>query len=230
MPKEPINPTILPDVPRRRRRIDSQVSKGNIPYQELLGIHLRQCRIKNLAAVTIDGYRTASRYFLDFAGNDLMCGNITQYLINEYCLHLQSVYKPQTVNSYIAMKKNPTRRCPCQGGTPIRFVQPIILSILYEGPCHDHVILQKIAKTRLWNSETPDPAGVYRVLKDMEARGLISSYVDPDNLTERRLFELTEAGLECRKSWLKTLRQYRLGLNEVVSMLSKEPDMLSEDT
>ena len=101
MPKEPMNPTILPDVPRRRRRIDSQVSKGNISYQELLGIHLRQCRIKNLATVTIDGYRTASRYFLDFAGSDLMCGDITQDLINEYCLHLQSVYKPQTVNSYM---------------------------------------------------------------------------------------------------------------------------------
>ena len=49
MPKEPMNPAALPEVPRRRRRIDSQVSKGNISYQELLGIHLRQCRIKNLA-------------------------------------------------------------------------------------------------------------------------------------------------------------------------------------
>lgn len=101
MSKEPMNPTILPDVPRRRRRIDSQVSKGNIPYQKLLGIHLRQCCIKKLATVTIDGYRTASLYFLDFAGNDLTCGDITQDLINEYCLHLQSVYKPQTVTSHM---------------------------------------------------------------------------------------------------------------------------------
>ena len=122
------------------------------------------------------------------------------------------------------MKKDSTRRCPCQGGTLVRFVQPIILSILYEGPCHGYVILQKIAKTRLWNSETPDPAGVYRALKDMEDRGLISSYADPESLTERKLFKLTEEGLECRKSWLKTLRQYRLGLNEVISMLGKEPD------
>ena len=58
----------------------------------------------------------------------------------------------------------------------------------------------------------------------MEDRGLISSYVDPESLTERKLFKLTEEGLECRKSWLKTLRQYRLGLNEVISMLGKEPD------
>ena len=102
-----MNTAALPEVPRRRRRIDSQVSQGNISYQELLGIHLRQCRIKNLATVTIDGYRTASRYFLDFAGSDLMCGDITQDLINEYCLHLQSVYKPQTVNSYM-FKVSPT--------------------------------------------------------------------------------------------------------------------------
>ena len=92
MSKEPMNTAALPEVPRRRRRIDSQVSKGNISYQELLGIHLRQCRIRNLATITIDGYRNASRYFLDFAGNDLMCGDITQDLINEYSLHLQSAY------------------------------------------------------------------------------------------------------------------------------------------
>ena len=74
-----MNTTALPEVPRRRRRIDSQVSKENISYQELLGFHLRQCRIKNLATVTIDGYRTASRYFLDFAGSDLMCGDIIRH-------------------------------------------------------------------------------------------------------------------------------------------------------
>ena len=63
MPKEPMNTITLPEVPRRRRRIDSQVSKGNISYQELLGIHLRQCRIRNLATVTIDGYLELSQSF-----------------------------------------------------------------------------------------------------------------------------------------------------------------------
>ena len=67
MPKEPMNTITLPEVPRRRRRIDSQVSKGNISYQELLGIHLRQYRIKDLTTVTMDRYRTVSRNFLDFA-------------------------------------------------------------------------------------------------------------------------------------------------------------------
>lgn len=67
MPKGPMYPTILPNVPRRRRRIDSQVSKGNISYPELLGIHLRQYRIKDLTTVTMDRYRTVSRNFLDFA-------------------------------------------------------------------------------------------------------------------------------------------------------------------
>ena len=114
MPKEPMNTAALPEVPRRRRRIDSQVSKGNISYQELLGIHLRQCRIKNLATVTIDGYRTASRYFLDFAGSDLMCGDITQDLINEYCLHLQSVYKPQ----HRQRKRSGPPHSPCPQSSP----------------------------------------------------------------------------------------------------------------
>ena len=119
------------------------------------------------------------------------------------------------------MKKTTVRRCPCQGGTLVRFVQPIILSVLQDGPCHGYGILQKISRTRLWSAEAPDPAGVYRALKDMEERGLITSREDPA-MEDRRLYVLTDEGRECRRRWLKTLRQYRLGISEVISMLSRE--------
>lgn len=107
MTKEPTTGTVLPEIPRRKRKIVSEFSKANISYKSLLELHVKQCRLKNLATVTIDGYRTASRYFLDFTGYDLMCDDITQDLINEYRLHLQTVYKPQTVNSYL-FKVSPT--------------------------------------------------------------------------------------------------------------------------
>lgn len=104
MPKEP---TTIAPVQRRRRKISLNNAKADISYNSLLDLHLRECRLKNLATVTLDGYRTASRYFLDFAGEDLMCSDITQDLINEYTLHLQTIYKPQTVNSYL-FKVSPT--------------------------------------------------------------------------------------------------------------------------
>lgn len=107
MTKEPMTGTVLPEIPRRKRKIPMEYAKENISYKNLLNVHIQQCRVKNLTAVTTDGYRTASRYFLDFAGYDLMCSDITQDLINEYSLHLQSIYKPQTVNSYL-FKVSPT--------------------------------------------------------------------------------------------------------------------------
>lgn len=110
------------------------------------------------------------------------------------------------------------RRCPCQGGTLVRFLQPIILAILSEGPAHGYAIMQQVSSTRLWKAEKPDPAGFYRTLKGMEQRGLISSVEDSQ---ERRLYSLTQEGRDCREMWLKTLRGYRFGLNEVIALLDK---------
>ena len=73
------------------------------------------------------------------------------------------------------MQSSTTKNCPCQGATLVRFVQPIILSTLSRGPSHGHLLLEKIACTRLWGGSPPDPAGVYRTLRGMEQRGLISS-------------------------------------------------------
>lgn len=120
------------------------------------------------------------------------------------------------------MKSASTRRCPCQGGTLVRFLQPIILSVLSEEPCHGYILLQKIARTRLWQDEAPDPAGVYRTLRDMESRGLIASHVDGQSRAglDRKVFVLTEEGQACRQSWLHTLRQYREGLDEIIGALA----------
>ena len=105
----------------------------------------------------------------------------------------------------------------------MRFVQPIVLSVLSEGPTHGYAILQRIGETRLWKGEKPDPAGVYRTLKNMEERGLISSVEDGQ---ERRLYSLTAEGRECSKVWIQTLRSYRLGLSEVITMLDEALEKL----
>ena len=94
-------------IKRRKRKsiIDNKVQ--NITYQSLFDTYVRECRIKNLSETTIQGYKNATRYFLDFTGIELYCDDITQDLINEYYLHLQEHYKPETVNSYV-FKISPT--------------------------------------------------------------------------------------------------------------------------
>ena len=64
------------------------------------GLYEQECKLKNLADVTIKGYEFAHKHFCAWAGNDLRCSDITQDLINEYVLYLKDRLKPETVNSY----------------------------------------------------------------------------------------------------------------------------------
>ncbi|MBP3312935.1 MAG: helix-turn-helix transcriptional regulator [Butyricicoccus sp.] len=114
--------------------------------------------------------------------------------------------------------KNENSKCACQGGTLTRFVQPIILFSLAETPDHGYDLLQKIARTDLWHESPPDAAGVYRVLRDMEKRGLICSHIDPDSKAGmgKRVFEITDEGRACMRNWVDTLEQYRRGIDQVI--------------
>ncbi len=117
-------------------------------------------------------------------------------------------------------------KCACQGATLTRFIQPILLFCLAETPDHGYNLLQKIAKTELWKDTPPDAAGVYRVLRDMEKRGLVSSYIDPDSKAarEKRVFRITEDGLACMRHWVDTLEAYRRGIDQVIDCLREALD------
>ena len=82
--------TVLPEVKRRKRKVpQSEHGITNISYRSLFELYLRECKKKGLVEETMQGYQHATRYFLDFAGHDLMCHDVTQDLINEYYLYLQ---------------------------------------------------------------------------------------------------------------------------------------------
>ena len=74
--------------------------KMDISLDELLNLYERECRIKNLADVTIKGYDFAFKAFMKWCNKPLSCSDITQDLINSYILYLSENFKPQTVNSY----------------------------------------------------------------------------------------------------------------------------------
>lgn len=109
------NNNILPEIRRRKRKVIGEHALSNVSYQSLLDLYVRECKIKNLSETTISGYVYATRYFLDFAGYDLMCNAVTQDLINEYYLHLQSSLKATTINSYV-FKISPTIKYGIQKG------------------------------------------------------------------------------------------------------------------
>ncbi|MDO4478049.1 MAG: PadR family transcriptional regulator [Lachnospiraceae bacterium] len=118
---------------------------------------------------------------------------------------------------------NGGRQCACEGGTLVRFVQPLLLSLLAKGPCHGYDLLQKISATRMWGENPPDNSGVYRVLREMEKKGLVTSEIVHEHNVGlgRKVYSLTEEGASCRGRWLTTLQKYQQDLTEVIDMLSE---------
>lgn len=122
--------------------------------------------------------------------------------------------------------ENENVKCACQGATLTRFVQPIILFLLAESPDHGYELVQKISQTALWQDTLPDATGVYRVLRDMERRGLICSSVSADSKAGmgKRVFAITDAGRACMANWAETLERYRRGIDQVIVRLHEALD------
>ena len=122
------------------------------------------------------------------------------------------------------MKTNLEQPCPCEGGTLVRFIQPLILSLLTEDSSHGYLLLQKISQTRIWGDNPPDPSGVYRVLREMEKRGLVKSEISLESKAGlgRKVYSITPEGIECRKTWHNTLLNYRNDIDELVHMLEND--------
>jgi DNA-binding PadR family transcriptional regulator len=114
-------------------------------------------------------------------------------------------------------------KCACSGRSLTRQVRPSILAILATGEEHGYVIVQQLADLRLFGDcEAPDASGVYRVLKQMESEGLVTSTWDTEGSgPARRMFSLTEEGLACLEHWVGTLQEYVAGLQELIGMMQQ---------
>jgi len=58
--------------------------------------------------------------------------------------------------------------CPCSGKNLDRFIQPMVLAVLFDGPLHGYRILKRLGATPMFEGRKPDATGIYRFLKAME--------------------------------------------------------------
>lgn len=108
-------------------------------------------------------------------------------------------------------------RCPCTGVNLDRFIQTMILLYLAEQDLHGYGLVQKIMESPMSKGEKPDPTGVYRILKSMEARGLVVSSWDlPESGPPKRIYRITTAGMACLDRWVTTLRDYVNSLEALI--------------
>jgi len=111
--------------------------------------------------------------------------------------------------------------CACSGKTLAKHVRPAVLAVLATGPTHGYDIAQKLSQLAMFQDGTePDASGIYRMLKLMEAEGLVhSDWQFGDSGPARRQVAITEEGRACLARWVESLNRYRDGIDELLALM-----------
>jgi len=112
--------------------------------------------------------------------------------------------------------------CPCVGATLDKLIQPAMLAILAQGPLHGYELARKIGDIPHFLDESPDVSGIYRVLKSLESRGIVTSDWDiSQGGRPKRIFALTDVGHQCLENWILTLQNYRKAIGALLQATQK---------
>ena len=110
------------------------------------------------------------------------------------------------------------------------WIQLLILRIIYEMPLHGYRLIEKM--NELLTGRRPiKPGSLYTILRRMEKSGLLSSDWDRESShLERRVYKLTEAGLERLKNGRRMVAGQRKVLDEMMNFYEKHfPESESDD-
>ncbi len=111
------------------------------------------------------------------------------------------------------------RDCPCAGRNLDKLVQPAILAVLAREDAHGYALVQRLAEMPIFRGRKPDATGVYRFLRQMEDRALVTSTWDTSETgPAKRLYSLTMAGRACLVRWMETLSTYRDAIGELLEV------------
>ena len=112
--------------------------------------------------------------------------------------------------------------CPCNGGTLDRLIQPAVLVVLAHAPLHGYRLVERISELPGFKGQKPDASGVYRFLKTMEGKGLVTSSWDiSESGPAKKSYQITSAGGECLHRWIRTLEDYRRGISGLLAAARK---------
>ena len=101
-------------------------------------------------------------------------------------------------------------------------VQPSILAALSKEPLHGYALAQRLAREGAHLGTPPDHSGIYRLLRGMEKRGLLTSELaESDAGPARRAYALTESGRLCLEHWIKSLANYRDTIDSVLELCKR---------
>jgi PadR family transcriptional regulator, regulatory protein PadR len=112
-------------------------------------------------------------------------------------------------------EKSSEESCGCKVERVPNFVQPRVLLELAKKPAHGYELIEHLNEG--WGA-APDPGNLYRVLRLLEDDGLVCSNWDTQNTgPARRVYELTDQGLDFLHAWAVTINQTHQSLGRFLS-------------
>jgi PadR family transcriptional regulator PadR len=95
-----------------------------------------------------------------------------------------------------------------RGRRAVRMLEPALLLLLHHGPAHGYTFLEQLEEFGLGHL---NPSVIYRVLRDMEDRGWVTSTWNEETSQgpPRRVYQITAQGDEMLALWTQDLREAR---------------------
>jgi len=102
----------------------------------------------------------------------------------------------------------------------VRFLEPTLLLLLHHSPAHGYTLLDDLGEFGL---ENMDPSAVYRALREMEARGWITSTWDEEQTQgpPRRVYRLVALGDEVLSWWIQDLGETRRMVDHILGVYTR---------
>ena len=111
--------------------------------------------------------------------------------------------------------------CNCVQDRGGRFTEPYLLLILAGKASHGYELASHLSSLQLPEG-APDPATIYRNLRQMEETGLVRSRWETSGAgPAKRLYELTSEGEELLQSWASHIQARRDALDEFLRVYSE---------
>lgn len=108
-------------------------------------------------------------------------------------------------------------KCSCKGYNLDKLIQPNILIILARQKLHGYMIIQELERRNQFHNEKADNTGVYRALKTLEQKGMVGfEWVMDESGPAKKIYMITDKGLECLKTWIYTLERYKKSIQNII--------------
>jgi DNA-binding PadR family transcriptional regulator len=102
----------------------------------------------------------------------------------------------------------------------VRMLEPVLLLLLRHGPAHGYTLLEQIGEFGLAHL---NPSGVYRALRDMEAKGWVTSTWDEEETQgpPRRVYRIIALGDEMLDLWMYDLEESKGRIDHLLNVYQR---------